>query len=47
MGKWEFQALNADKSVNNNENLDRCFSCHKGQAQQDFVYTLGRMKTAN
>jgi len=47
MGKWEFQALNADKSVNNNENLDRCFSCHKGQAQQDFVYMLGRMKTAN
>jgi hypothetical protein len=46
-GEWEFQAFNADKSVNQNENLDRCFSCHKGQAQQDFVYTLGRMMTAN
>jgi MFS family permease len=45
--EWEFQAFNADKSVNNNENLDRCFCCHKGQAQQDFVYTLGPMKTAN
>ena len=45
-GEWEFQAFNADKRVNNNENLDRCFSCHKGQAQQDFVYTLDRMKSA-
>jgi MFS family permease len=45
--EWEVQAFNADKSVNNNENLDRCFCCHKGQAQQDFVYMLGRMKTAN
>src|SRR5215211_1790341 len=30
-GEWEFQAFNADKSVNRNENLDRCFACHKGQ----------------
>jgi len=45
-GEWEFQAFNADKSVNTNENLERCFSCHKSQAQQDFVYTLGRMKSA-
>lgn len=45
-GDWEYQAFNADKSVNHNENLDRCFSCHKSQAQQDFVWTLDRMKTA-
>jgi hypothetical protein len=44
-GEWEFQAFNADKSVNRNENLDRCFGCHKGQAQQDFVFTLDRMKS--
>lgn len=46
-GEWEFQAFNADKSVNGSENLDRCFACHKGQAHNDFVFTLDRMKTAN
>lgn len=46
-GEWEFQAFNADKSVHRSENLDRCFACHKGQAQTDFVFTLGRMTAAN
>ena len=32
--RWEFQAFNPDKTVNRNENLDRCFACHKGQAGQ-------------
>jgi hypothetical protein len=45
-GEWEYQAFNADKSVNSNENLDRCFSCHKSQAANDFVFTLDRMKAA-
>ena len=45
-GEWEFQAFNADTSVNRNENLDRCFACHKGQERQDFVFTLDRMKSA-
>jgi hypothetical protein len=44
-GEWEYQAFNADKSVNRSENLDRCFSCHKSQASNDFVFTLDRMKT--
>lgn len=43
-GEWEFQAFNADRSVNRNENVARCFACHKGQAHQDFVFTLDRMK---
>ena len=43
-GEWEFQAFNADKSVNVNESLDRCFSFHKSQAHQDFVYTVNQMK---
>jgi hypothetical protein len=46
-GEWEFQAFNADRSVNTGENLDRCFSCHKSQAAQDFVYTRERMKSTN
>jgi len=45
-GEWEYQAFNADKTVNRNENLDRCFSCHKSEAAQDFVFTLGQMKGA-
>lgn len=45
-GEWEFQAFNADRSINRNENLDRCFGCHKGQAQQDYVYTLDRMRNS-
>ena len=45
-GEWEFQAFNADRSVNENDNVSRCFSCHKGQARQDFVFTLDRMKSA-
>jgi hypothetical protein len=44
-GEWEYQAFNADKSVNRSENLDRCLSCHKSQAANDFVFTLHRMKT--
>ncbi len=44
-GEWEYQAFNADKSVNHNENLDRCFACHKSRAQQDFVWTFDQMKS--
>ena len=46
-GEWEFQAFNADRSVNRNETLDRCFGCHKSQAGNDFVFTRDRMKAAN
>ncbi len=45
-GDWEFQAFNADRSVNRTENLDRCFSCHKPKERQDFVHTLDQMKAA-
>lgn len=44
-GEWEYQAFNADKSVNDRENLNRCFSCHKSAENKDFVYTLDRMKS--
>ena len=46
-GEWEFQAFNADKSVNSSESLARCFGCHQSQAQNDFVFTRDRMKSAN
>jgi hypothetical protein len=44
-GEWEYQAFNADKSVNVRENLSRCFSCHKSQGRNDFVFTLDEMKS--
>lgn len=44
-GEWEFQAFGADKTVNQNEKLGRCFACHTGQAAQDFVFTRDRMKS--
>lgn len=46
-GDWRFQAFNADQTVNASENLERCFSCHKSQAANDFVFTLDDMKAAN
>lgn len=44
-GEWEYQAFRADKSVNDKEDLSRCFSCHKPKAQQDFVFTFNQMKS--
>jgi cytochrome P460 len=44
-GEWEYQAFNADKSVNDKEDLNRCFSCHKTKEQQDFVFTFDQMKS--
>jgi uncharacterized membrane protein len=45
-GEWEYQAFTADKSVNDKEDLNRCFSCHKSKAHQDFVHTFDQMKSA-
>jgi hypothetical protein len=45
-GEWEFQAFNADKSVNQNEDVARCFACHKTKEQQDFVHTFDQLKHA-
>jgi len=42
-GEWEYQAFKADKSVNTQETLSRCFSCHKSRERDDFVFTLKDM----
>ena len=46
-GEWEYQAFNADRSVNTKENIGRCFSCHKAQEKHDFVHTFSQMKAAD
>jgi hypothetical protein len=33
--EWEFQWFNPDRSAKLDENLDRCFSCHKSRERQD------------
>lgn len=43
-GDWEFQWFNPDRSPKAGENVDRCRSCHAGQAANDFVFTADRMK---
>ena len=44
-GEWEYQAFKADKSVNDQEDLNRGFACYKTKAQQDFVFTFDQMKS--
>lgn len=46
-GEWEYQAFHADRSVNEKENLVRCFRCHKSEEHNDFVFTFEDMKNAN
>ncbi|WP_047464127.1 cytochrome P460 family protein [Rhizobium rhizogenes] len=40
---WQFQWFWPDKSVNMDENTARCQSCHRGQADSDFLYTAYRI----
>lgn len=40
---WQFQWFWADKSVNMDENTARCQSCHRSQADSDFLYTAYRI----
>ena len=45
-GEWEYQAFNADRSVNLNDETARCMSCHKAQAAQDYVQRLDLIRDA-
>ena len=45
-GDWEYQAFRPDKMVNPNANLTACFTCHRPQAGQDFVFTHDSLKMA-
>lgn len=42
-GEWEYQAFNADKTVNDKANLKACFQCHKPHERQDFVISLASL----
>ena len=45
-GDWQFQWFKPDRTVNVDEGLVRCQSCHQSQASQDFVFTMDRMRQA-
>lgn len=45
-GDWEFQSFAPDHTVNRSENVMRCMSCHKGQADTDYLFTRERMRAA-
>jgi Cytochrome P460 len=45
-GDWEYQVFRPDKTVNRNANLTSCFTCHRPQASQDFIFTGDSLKTA-
>lgn len=44
-GDWQYQEFNADRSLDYEEDIGRCFSCHANQERDDFVNTLDEMKS--
>ncbi|MEK3993109.1 cytochrome P460 family protein [Robertmurraya sp. FSL R5-0851] len=44
-GDWLYQEFNGDKSVDYEEDIGRCFSCHANRERDDFVNTLDDMKS--
>lgn len=44
---WQFQWFWPDRSVNMDENTARCQSCHRSQADSDFLYTADRIPRFN
>lgn len=46
-GEWKYQVFNPDRTINSNENLNRCVSCHASKSSNDFVFTLDDMKRFN
>lgn len=43
-GDWHFQQFDTGRSVRRNAIADRCVSCHQGAAENDFMFTWGRMQ---
>jgi hypothetical protein len=43
-GEWEYQAFTADASVDYEEDIGRCLSCHGNRERDDYVNTLDEMR---
>jgi Cytochrome P460 len=44
-GDWQYQEFNGDRSLDYEEDIGRCFSCHANQERDDFMNTLDEMKS--
>lgn len=44
-GEWEYQAFSAARAVNDKANIKSCFECHKPKDKDDYLFTLGMMKS--
>jgi hypothetical protein len=42
-GDWLYQEFNGDKSVDYEEDIGRCYSCHANQERDNFLNTLDEM----
>lgn len=45
-GEWEYRAFTPEGKPNEKADLKPCFTCHKPKADQDYVFSLSRMKDA-
>ena len=45
-GDWEYQVFGADRKPNDKVGLATCFRCHKSRADNDFLFTMDRLKAA-
>ena len=43
-GDWHFQQFDTNRQVRRAAIAERCQSCHQGAAQNDFMYTIDRMR---
>ena len=43
-GDWHFQQFDPGKNVRRAAIAERCMSCHQGGAENDFMFTRGRMQ---
>jgi hypothetical protein len=43
-GEWAFQSFAPNGTVNEEEDLGRCISCHANQERDDFLYKLDEME---
>ncbi|MQA67284.1 MAG: hypothetical protein GEU76_15510 [Alphaproteobacteria bacterium] len=43
-GDWEYARFDADGKRNKKRNMNSCFTCHKKEAVNDYVFTAGAMK---
>ena len=45
-GEWEYQSFSAAKAINDKANIKGCFECHKPKDGDDYLFSLGMMKSA-